>query len=128
MLQKHVQDLLCKASRIYRAAANTVEKSKSDFNSLFGNECLIVYFENYSYFKNNFLIFTPSGVLYDSCAGAMLSKLLHSLLLIPANLVQPLMFKLLELLLAMDDLTRLLPISHHTDLDVASSGKAADFT
>ncbi|KAL0271708.1 UNVERIFIED_CONTAM: hypothetical protein PYX00_008714 [Menopon gallinae] len=96
MLQKHVQDLLCKASRIYRAAASTVQRSKNDFNSLF-------------------------GILYDSCAGAMLSKLLHSLLLISADLVQPLMFKLLELLLAIDALTRFLPISNHADLDVASS-------
>jgi len=60
--------------------------------------------------------------LYESYGGAMMSKMLHSLLLVPWEYVEPLMPLLLNLLSALDGLTRLLPITTHLDLDFFSSG------
>ncbi|XP_077870271.1 putative E3 ubiquitin-protein ligase HERC1 [Saccoglossus kowalevskii] len=48
-------------------------------------------------------------VLYSSAAGAMLSQIIHSLLLLPFLIVQPLLPALLSLLPQLDKLNRLLP-------------------
>ncbi|XP_033633807.1 probable E3 ubiquitin-protein ligase HERC1 isoform X2 [Asterias rubens] len=48
-------------------------------------------------------------VLFTSAAGAMLSQLLHSLLMLPVSVSRPLMLCLLALLPELDQLNRLLP-------------------
>ncbi|XP_077988697.1 putative E3 ubiquitin-protein ligase HERC1 [Glandiceps talaboti] len=48
-------------------------------------------------------------VLYNSAAGAMLSQIIHSLLLLPVNVIRPLLPALLSLLPQLDELNRLLP-------------------
>ncbi|XP_070543560.1 probable E3 ubiquitin-protein ligase HERC1 isoform X2 [Ptychodera flava] len=48
-------------------------------------------------------------VLYKSAAGAMLSQIIHSLLLLPVNVIRPLLPALLSLLPQLDKLNRLLP-------------------
>ena len=50
-----------------------------------------------------------SGILYKSPTGAMLSQIIHSLLLLPPTSVRPLLHELLSLLPHLDKLNRLLP-------------------
>ena len=47
--------------------------------------------------------------LYQSPAGAMLSHIIHSLLLLPVSTIRPLLHELLSLLPVMDTLNRSLP-------------------
>ncbi|XP_068081364.1 probable E3 ubiquitin-protein ligase HERC1 [Anabrus simplex] len=63
-------------------------------------------------------------MLYQSLAGAMLSKILHSLLLLPVSCVQPLLFHLLATLGPLDRLNRLLPAGTHCEFDNTSSSEA----
>jgi E3 ubiquitin-protein ligase HERC1 len=60
-------------------------------------------------------------VLYHSTAGASLSKTLHSLLLLPAKDIQPLLFHLLAMLGPMDRLNRLLPAANQPEHEVADT-------
>ena len=55
------------------------------------------------------MFFCSLGVLLSSTAGSMLSLALHSLLLLPGYVVQPLLACCLSLLPRMDRLNRLLP-------------------
>src|SRR6218665_547103 len=48
-------------------------------------------------------------VLYNSPAGAMLSFIIHSLLLLPVYIIRPLLHELLSLLPLLDKLNRMLP-------------------
>lgn len=48
-------------------------------------------------------------VLYNSPAGAMLSFIVHSLLLLPVYIIRPLLHELLSLLPLLDKLNRMLP-------------------
>ena len=50
-------------------------------------------------------------VLYQSPAGAMLSQVIHALLLLPVYVIRPLLHALLSLLPHLDRLNRLLPAS-----------------
>lgn len=48
-------------------------------------------------------------VLYNSPAGAMLSFIIHSLLMLPVYIIRPLLHELLSLLPLLDKLNRMLP-------------------
>lgn len=50
-----------------------------------------------------------SDVLYHSAAGAMLSQMVHSLLLLPEHFIRPLLHELLSLLPHLDRFNRMLP-------------------
>ena len=66
-------------------------------------------------------------VLYESPAGAMLSHMLHSLLLLGAHTMQPLLHQLLGLLPHLNDLNRLLPATamlEEQELEGSSAGRS----
>ena len=57
------------------------------------------------------LLFFVTDVLYQSPAGAMLSQVIHALLLLPVYVIRPLLHALLSLLPHLDRLNCLLPAS-----------------
>lgn len=61
------------------------------------------------------VVFCTAGILHQSLAGAMLSKILHSLLLLPVGCVQCLLFHLLGILAPLDCLNRVLPEGVHCE-------------
>lgn len=69
-----------------------------------------------------------SGLLFHSAAGALLSKTLHALLLLPVSQIQPLLFLLLGVLGPMDRLNRVLPAAALPDLELpdTASGVASN--
>lgn len=62
-----------------------------------------------------YVVFYTAGILHQSLAGAMLSKILHSLLLLPVACVQSLLFHLLGILAPLDCLNRVLPDGVHCE-------------
>ncbi|XP_075226553.1 putative E3 ubiquitin-protein ligase HERC1 isoform X4 [Lycorma delicatula] len=91
LLERHVISLLSHAKEIYTKATEIVF-SKPETSSLM------------------------YGLLYDSLAGAMMSNVIHSLLLLPVRLVLPLLTYLLSTISSLDSLARALPIK----LDISS--------
>ncbi|KAF5282986.1 hypothetical protein FQA39_LY04857 [Lamprigera yunnana] len=85
LLKNHLECLLPYASGIFKKAADMLEQYPSTLDLLF-------------------------NVLLDSLAGAMLLKLLTSLLLLPASYLQPLLTDLLTVLPTLDRLNTSLPI------------------
>lgn len=73
------------------------------------NFCAIFWFEYID------VVFCTAGILHQSLAGAMLSKILHSLLLLPVACVQSLLFHLLGILAPLDCLNRVLPDGVHCE-------------
>lgn len=55
------------------------------------------------------MFFSSLGVLYQSVAGSILSLLVHSLLLMPLDVVKPLLPSLLAILPSVDKLNKALP-------------------
>ena len=64
-------------------------------------------------------MFLFAVVVLGSPAGAMLSRILHSLLLLPTRVTRLLLHELLCILPHLDALNRLLPISKVEDLELA---------
>nr|CAD7438539.1 unnamed protein product [Timema bartmani] len=91
LLQNHLQLLLPLASDIFEHAARIAQKYPNSLNQLY-------------------------DILIQSLAGSMLSKILHSLLLLPVSYFQPMMlFSMLNLLTPMDHLNLLLPTQSEED-------------
>ena len=67
------------------------------------------------WFEYTDVVFCTAGILHQSLAGAMLSKILHSLLLLPVGCVQSLLFHLLGILAPLDCLNRVLPDGVHCE-------------
>ncbi|KAK7862054.1 hypothetical protein R5R35_011478 [Gryllus longicercus] len=99
LLQNHLKILLPLASDIFTSSASIASSHPGAVCHLF-------------------------GVLHQSLAGAMLSKLLHSLLLLSVPSVQPLLFHLLGALTTLDKLNHLLPSAQCSQLDNTSSSEA----
>nr|CAD7425857.1 unnamed protein product [Timema monikensis] len=91
LLQNHLRLLLPLASDIFEHAARIAQKYPNSLNQLY-------------------------DILIQSLAGSMLSKILHSLLLLPVSYFQPMMlFSMLNLLTPMDHLNLLLPTQSEED-------------
>ncbi|PNF15872.1 hypothetical protein B7P43_G07996 [Cryptotermes secundus] len=99
LLQNHLSILLPLACDILKKAAHIVQNFPNCLNQLY-------------------------GILHQSLSGAMLSKVLHSLLLLPVTCVQPLLFHLLGILAPLDCLNRLLPEGVHCEQESDSSSEA----
>ncbi|XP_069694063.1 probable E3 ubiquitin-protein ligase HERC1 isoform X1 [Periplaneta americana] len=99
LLQNHLSILLPLTCDILRKAAHIVQNFPNCLSQLY-------------------------GILHQSLAGAMLSKILHSLLLLPVSCVQSLLFHLLGILAPLDCLNRLLPESVHFEQESNSSSEA----
>ena len=56
-----------------------------------------------------FFYFLPLGVLYQSPAGSILSLVVHSLLIMPPDIVKPLLPSFLALLPSIEKLNQVLP-------------------
>ncbi|XP_021933596.1 probable E3 ubiquitin-protein ligase HERC1 isoform X3 [Zootermopsis nevadensis] len=99
LLQNHLSILLPLACGILRKAAHIVQNFPNCLNQLY-------------------------GIILQSLAGAMLSKILHSLLLLPVACVQSLLFHLLGILMPLDCLNRLVPEEMQREEESNSSSEA----
>uniref|UniRef100_H3AIW9 B30.2/SPRY domain-containing protein n=1 Tax=Latimeria chalumnae TaxID=7897 RepID=H3AIW9_LATCH len=59
--------------------------------------------------QNHKLVGRLQALLFSSAAGSLLCQVVHSLLLLPLHITQPLLDRLLELLMALDQLNQHLP-------------------
>ncbi|XP_071450243.1 probable E3 ubiquitin-protein ligase HERC1 [Hetaerina americana] len=66
------------------------------------------------------------GVLYQSPAGSMLSKIVHSLLLLPISCVLPLLFHLLSTLIPLDKLNRIISCGNISEPDQLENSSEAN--
>ncbi|XP_046401290.1 probable E3 ubiquitin-protein ligase HERC1 isoform X2 [Ischnura elegans] len=66
------------------------------------------------------------GVLYASPAGSMLSKIIHSLLLLPISCVLPLLFHLLSTLIPLDKLNRIISSDNISEPDQLENSSEAN--
>lgn len=97
LLNSHLQCLLPIASEIFSKAANMLEKYPSSLELLY-------------------------NVLLDSLAGAMLLKVLNSLLLLPGICMKNMLLHFLTVLTPLDRLNRMMPSEIQTDNDYHLSG------
>ncbi|XP_007895403.2 probable E3 ubiquitin-protein ligase HERC1 [Callorhinchus milii] len=87
LLHKHLHLLLLYAADTYRRSAVLLKES----------------------FLDKSVTEKLHGILFNSAAGSILCQVIYSLLLLPVNMVRPLLGNLLDLLQPLDRLNRLLP-------------------
>ncbi|KAG8223094.1 hypothetical protein J437_LFUL002042, partial [Ladona fulva] len=101
LLENHLGLLLPLASETYKHATNILKTFPVAINQL-------------------------HGVLYQSPAGSMLSKIVHSLLLLPIKYVLPLLFHLLSTLIPLDKLNRIISAGNANEPDQLENSSEAN--
>lgn len=119
LLREHLEHLLPLAAEVYQRATAVLQANPASLGKLYGKiqlsscwiPCWITLF---------------AGILFHSAAGALLSKTLHALLLLPVAQIQPLLFHLLGVLGPMDRLNRMLPAAALPDLEAPDTASGND--
>nr|XP_014345328.1 PREDICTED: probable E3 ubiquitin-protein ligase HERC1 [Latimeria chalumnae] len=77
--------------------------------------------------QNHKLVGRLQALLFSSAAGSLLCQVVHSLLLLPLHITQPLLDRLLELLMALDQLNQHLPSTIQLEEEEMKGTYTGDF-